>query len=530
MFSHSSHIGTPNALTGGRPWRRWFAAVAAMTVAASLVHAVPAAPTSEQLTASFSEVPETHDGSKFTFNLTFSPEPDLSYKTLLNHAFTVVNGSVVKAERRMKKPVRNHRWTIHVKPDLDDEDNPVGAISITLPATTSCNRQASICTSGNLPLSHSTQVDISLDSGTTPVNTTPTTAPTPVQELNEEVQEEQLTAAFSSVPESHDGAKFTFILTFSPEPDVSYASLRDHAFTVVGGTVTKAKRSNRTSTSVWSNSEWQITVVPSLDTNESPSRSVSITLPTTTSCSDLGAVCTSDDLMLSNQNEATVSASADLVDVPGQPQSVTAQPGPDIGKLTVNWTAATVGSDPEEAVRGYRLQYDCAGEMVTIHRGSSSRSYTITGLDRSRNCLINVGAYNNGGYGLVKWAGSSTTYHQPMNPPKAPASITVTDDENSDGTKVSWTAPASGDAPTSYQIAYWDIAEEQVPVHLPQQHHRSERGHRRGAPPISGPWRCAVTSPTSPTRTRACGAPGRPAGTRAQRQSNLDKPWHSRRP
>ena len=69
-----------------------------------------------------------------------------------------------------------------------------------------------------------------------------------------------------------------------------------------------------------------------------------------------------------------------------------------------------------------------------------------------------MAARNDGGFGSVAWAGSDSTYHAPMGPPKAPASITVANDPDSDGTKVTWTAPAEGDAPTSYQIAYWDIA------------------------------------------------------------------------
>ncbi len=44
-----------------------------------------------------------------------------------------------------------------------------------------------------------------------------------------------LTASFKNTPESHDGqASFTFELRFSEEPDLSYKTLRDHAFTVAG--------------------------------------------------------------------------------------------------------------------------------------------------------------------------------------------------------------------------------------------------------------------------------------------------------
>ena len=53
----------------------------------------------------------------------------------------------------------------------------------------------------------------------------------------------QLTACARDVPGSHDGsASFTFELRFSEEFSISYRTLRDHAFTVTGGEVVRAKR------------------------------------------------------------------------------------------------------------------------------------------------------------------------------------------------------------------------------------------------------------------------------------------------
>ena len=52
-----------------------------------------------------------------------------------------------------------------------------------------------------------------------------------------------LTATLHSVPASHDGStEFTFELHFSEEFKLSYTVLRDEAFTVTGGTITKATR------------------------------------------------------------------------------------------------------------------------------------------------------------------------------------------------------------------------------------------------------------------------------------------------
>ena len=75
----------------------------------------------------------------------------------------------------------------------------------------------------------------------------------------------QLTAQFSNVPASHDGTELEFDLTFTPEPDLSYVTLRDHAFSVTNGTITKARRVSK-----GSNDEWTITVVPDLDSDENP--------------------------------------------------------------------------------------------------------------------------------------------------------------------------------------------------------------------------------------------------------------------
>ena len=70
----------------------------------------------ELLTASLENEPASHDGSgSFTFDLRFSEEVKLSYRTLRDHVFTVTEGTVAKAER-LDKP-SNMRWRITIKPD-----------------------------------------------------------------------------------------------------------------------------------------------------------------------------------------------------------------------------------------------------------------------------------------------------------------------------------------------------------------------------------------------------------------------------
>ena len=106
-----------------------------------------------------------------------------------------------------------------------------------------------------------------------------------------------LTATFAGRPSTHDGqTAFTFELRFSEEFGISYVTLRDHAFSVTGGTVNKAKRMTQ-----GSNLGWTITVTP-----DSPA-DVTVVLPVTTDCEDEGAVCTGDGRKLSNRLVFTVS-------------------------------------------------------------------------------------------------------------------------------------------------------------------------------------------------------------------------------
>ena len=107
-----------------------------------------------------------------------------------------------------------------------------------------------------------------------------------------------LTAAVHDKPSSHDGSTaFTFELRLSENiENLSYTTLHEHALTVTGGTVDKARR-----LAAPSNVRWEITVTPASNAD------VTIVLPITTDCSVQGAICTSDGRKLSNRLEVTVS-------------------------------------------------------------------------------------------------------------------------------------------------------------------------------------------------------------------------------
>ena len=105
-----------------------------------------------------------------------------------------------------------------------------------------------------------------------------------------------LTGSFHDAPDSHDGSSpFTFELRFSEELKLSYKKLKNHAFTVTGGTVQKAQRIEKPS-----NIRWRITVVPDSD---SP---VHVLLPATTRCGSQGGICASGGRKFSSRLELTV--------------------------------------------------------------------------------------------------------------------------------------------------------------------------------------------------------------------------------
>ena len=110
----------------------------------------------DQLTASVSVVPESHDGSTvFTFELRFSETPRklFSYKIMRDLAFTVTGGEVTGARRLT--PASNVGWEIHVQADGN------GPVTIVLPVTTDCTAEGAICTNDRRPLSNRVEITIS---------------------------------------------------------------------------------------------------------------------------------------------------------------------------------------------------------------------------------------------------------------------------------------------------------------------------------------------------------------------------------
>ena len=165
-----------------------------------------------------------------------------------------------------------------------------------------------------------------------------------------------LTASFGSVPESHDGeTPFAFELRFSEEVAVSYATLRDTAFTVTGGAVRGAQR-----LAPPSNRGWRITVEPNVTAD------VVVVLPGTADCAAAGAVCTSGGRPLSHRLEAVV-------------------PGPDAADLPVVSVSAVSARVSEAESAQFRLtRTGSTDEELAVAVGGTWSDGTEASVQRPR--------------------------------------------------------------------------------------------------------------------------------------------------
>ena len=222
---------------------------------------------STALTASFSGVPSSHDGSSaFSFTLTFSEDvTGLSSGTLRDSALQVSGGSVTSATRQTQGS--NLAWTIEVQPD------DRGDVTVSLPQTTDCAATGAICTSDGRKLS---ELEWATVEG-------PVALP--------------LTASFSDIPSEHDGENtFTFTLTFSEDVGgLSFRTLKNRAFEVRRGKVVSADRHARKKNQVWT-----------IEVQPRSHRALTIVLPQTTDCAAHGAICAPDGRMLSNESRKRV--------------------------------------------------------------------------------------------------------------------------------------------------------------------------------------------------------------------------------
>ena len=224
----------------------------------------------QPLTATFEDVPAAHDGSAFTFRMAFSEDIGISYRALREDALAVTGGRVTRGAR---VDDRRDLFEMTVEPDGG------GAVAITLEEARECAESGAICTKGENRRKLTNTVSVTV------AGPAVETGPAP------------LTGRFEGLPEAHDGERaFRFRVAFSENIGISFRSLREDAFAVTGGRVTRGRRVDDR------RDLFEMTVEPD------GAGEVTITLPAGRECSVSGAICTKGEnrRQLTNTPTATV--------------------------------------------------------------------------------------------------------------------------------------------------------------------------------------------------------------------------------
>ena len=183
-----------------------------------------------------------------------------------------------------------------------------------------------------------------------------------------------LTATTHDAPASHDGsAAFSFELWFSEAPAVGFATVRDHAFSVTGGSVDNVRR-----LAPGYNARWEITVTPSSEAD------VTLALnATTTKCSAEGAICNVDGVKLSGVLELVV---------PGPSSNSAATGAPTIGgtaRVGESLTASTSDIADADGLANASFTYQWLADDLDIS-GATGSSYTVITADAGKVIKVTV--------------------------------------------------------------------------------------------------------------------------------------------
>ena len=300
------------------------------------------------LGARFVSPPERHDGEKrIKVRVEFSEAPEnvgADGVEVEGGAVTSVSpvggnapggaGTRSLGGRNAGQQDREVVWEIEIEPDSD------GDVTVSLDAGRPCDEEGAICTADGRSLSEGISTTVE----------GPDTGPPP------------LTASFTGLPEAHDGeSAFRFRLAFSEPIAISFRSLREDAFAVTGGRVTRGKRVDRRK------DLFEITVEPD------GAGEVAISLPAGRECSVSGAICTwgPPRKQLTNTPTATVAGPA------GAPLTASFEGVPSEHDGETAFTFRIAFSEPLSRMSGRRLRSD----VVAV---SGGRATAAGRVDRRR--------------------------------------------------------------------------------------------------------------------------------------------------
>ena len=301
----------------------------------------------------FVSPPERHDGKKrIKVRVEFSEPVEESPENVGEHGVEVEGGEVTSVSpvggdapdgagtrsvggRNAGREDREVVWEFEIEPDSD------GDLTISLDAGRPCGEPGAICTADGRSLSEGISTTVE----------------------GPEPGPEPLTAAFEGMPEAHDGeSAFRFHVAFSENIGISYRSLREDAFAVTGGRVTRGRRVDDR------RDLFEMTVEPDGGDN------VTITLPASRECGVSGAICTKGE----NRRQLTNTPTATVA-------------GPEAGSGPVPLTARFVGMPAEHRGKGgfrFRVAFSepirmsgrrLRADVVAVAGGRATKARPVNG-------------------------------------------------------------------------------------------------------------------------------------------------------
>ena len=195
-----------------------------------------------------------------------------------------------------------------------------------------------------------------------------------------------LTASFEGVPAAHDGeGGFRFRVAFSEDIGIGYRSLREDAFAVTGGRVTRGARVDDR------RDLFEMTVEPD------GGGAVTIELPAGRECGVSGAICTTGE----NRRQLTNSPSATVAGPPDERRTNTAATGaPAIGgppRVGETLTASTSGIADADGLDDARFAHQWMRADADIP-GATGPTYTPVAADEGRRLKVRVGFTDDAGH------------------------------------------------------------------------------------------------------------------------------------
>ena len=305
----------------------------------------------------------THTGTSdqpqvvFAFSRSVSPFGEAS------PSFSVTNGTISSVQSHEEVGL-DHAYLAFITPDGEDD------VYFTLVGDQAC-QLGGICAPDRIMLEKSPGIHVIAGPG---------------QQVPEHGD---LVAVFEDTPNYHHGdGSLDFRIRFNYAVSAAAATLRDDAMDITNASPTQARRIHGR------DDLWEITIEPH------GNRDITVVLPPTTSCDDMGAVCTDDDRSLANRSELYIprASNSEPTEPPPAPLNLTAYVDGN-RDVVLSWEAPDDDSVIGYQILSRRVVMDPALKILVANTGNTDVTYTDRSTAHGMKHAYRVKAINSAGVG-----------------------------------------------------------------------------------------------------------------------------------